>query len=49
MEALHVKAGTVGMQYQKTATSLLPLYSSLINKHQMLIYSGDTDGCVPYG
>jgi len=46
--ALHVKAGTVGMQYQKTAADLLPLYRQLIDKHQMLIYSGDTDGCVPY-
>jgi len=48
VEALHVKSGTVGMQYVKTADNLLPLYSSLINKHQILIYSGDTDGCVPY-
>jgi carboxypeptidase C (cathepsin A) len=48
IEALHVKANTVGMQYKKTATDLRPLYSTLINKHQMLIYSGDTDGCVPY-
>eukprot|EP01038_Epipyxis_sp_PR26KG_P009761 gene9761-13132_t len=48
VDALHVKAGTVGMTYKKTATDLLPLYSKLINKHQILIYSGDTDGCVPY-
>lgn len=46
--ALHVTAGTPGMKYDKTATDLLPLYSELINKYQMLIYSGDTDGCVPY-
>jgi len=46
--ALHVKAGTVGMTYTKTATDLRPLYTKLINKHQILIYSGDTDGCVPY-
>lgn len=46
--ALHVKSGTQGMTYKKTATDLLPLYSSLIQKHQILIYSGDTDGCVPY-
>ena len=46
--ALHVTAGTPGMVYDKTATDLLPLYSELINKHQILIYSGDTDGCVPY-
>lgn len=48
VEALHVTAGTAGMKYDKTATDLLPLYSELINKHQILIYSGDTDGCVPY-
>jgi len=48
MEALHVKAETVGMKYDKTATDLRPLYADLINKYQMLIYSGDTDGCVPY-
>jgi len=47
-EALHVKLGTPGMSYKKTATDLLPLYASLINKYQVLIYSGDTDGCVPY-
>jgi carboxypeptidase C (cathepsin A) len=46
--ALHVKSGTVGMTYVKTATDLRPLYSDLIKKHQILIYSGDTDGCVPY-
>jgi len=48
--ALHVKAGTVGMTYKKTATDLLPLYASLFEKHpnQIIIYSGDTDGCVPY-
>ena len=48
--ALHVKAGTVGMQYTKTATDLLPLYKDLVNRHpdNILIYSGDTDGCVPY-
>lgn len=48
--ALHVQAGTVGMQYTKTATDLLPLYKSLVERHpdNILIYSGDTDGCVPY-
>ena len=48
--ALHVKAGTVGMQYTKTATDLLPLYKDLVNRHpdNILIYSGDTDGCVPF-
>lgn len=48
INALNVKAGTVGMKYTKTATNLLPLYSELINKYQMLIYAGDTDACVPY-
>lgn len=48
VEALHVKAGTPGMQYTKTATDLRPLYADLIEKYQMLIYSGDTDACVPY-
>lgn len=38
MAALHVKAGTVGMQYQKTADNLLPLYADLIAKYQMLMY-----------
>ena len=48
MAALHVLPGTVGMTYHKTAGDLLPLYTQLIRTHQMLIYSGDTDGCVPF-
>jgi carboxypeptidase C (cathepsin A) len=48
ISALHVTANTPGMTYKKTATDLLPLYAELIKKHQILIYSGDTDGCVPY-
>ena len=48
IDALHVKAGTSGMTYKKTATDLRPLYAQLIEKHQILIYSGDTDACVPY-
>jgi serine carboxypeptidase-like clade 1 len=48
VEALHVTANTAGMSYHKTATDLLPLYAELIDKYQVLIYSGDTDGCVPY-
>jgi len=48
MDALHVKADTVGMKYDKTATDLRPLYSELVKEYQMLIYSGDTDGCVPF-
>jgi len=46
--ALHVTADTPGMRYDKTATDLRPLYSELIEQYQVLIYSGDTDGCVPY-
>jgi len=48
VEALHVQADTPGMHYTKTASDLLPLYSELIEKYQMLIYAGDTDACVPY-
>lgn len=48
IEALHVVPNTVGMTYTKTCGDLLPLYSQLISKYQMLIYAGDTDGCVPY-
>lgn len=48
IDALHVKANTVGMQYTKTAADVRPLYSELIDEYQMLIYSGDTDGCVPF-
>ena len=48
MEALHVKPNTVGMQYKKSVGDLRPLYSSLIQKYQILIYSGEADGCVPY-
>lgn len=48
MEALHVLPNTPGMTYKKTASDLRPLYASLIQRHQILIYSGDIDGCVPY-
>jgi hypothetical protein len=48
MAALHVQPGTVGMKYTKTAADVRPLYSQLIDNYQMLIYSGDTDGCVPF-
>lgn len=37
MEALHVLDGTVGMQYTKTATDMLPLYQELMEKYQMLM------------
>jgi serine carboxypeptidase-like clade 1 len=37
------------MQYHKTAGDTVPLYAEQIEKgYQMLIYSGDVDGCVPY-
>ena len=48
ISALHVKPNTVGMQYKKTVGDLRPLYASLIQKYQILIYSGEADGCVPY-
>lgn len=50
-KALHVKQNTRGMIYQKgpmeISGDLRPLYQKLIKKYRMLIYSGDTDGCVP--
>lgn len=50
-DALHVKAGLSGMRYHKGpdtfSGNLLPLYASLMKKYRMLIYSGDTDACVP--
>jgi len=49
--ALHVKQGTAGMRYNKGpmdfSGNLLPLYDQLLRKYRMLIYSGDTDACVP--
>lgn len=49
--ALHVKLGTKGMHYtwgpSEVSGDLRPLYKSLASKYRMLIYSGDTDGCVP--
>ena len=51
VKALHVKADGGGMTYQKgpmeISGDLRPLYAKLIPKYRMLIYSGDTDGCVP--
>ena len=48
--ALHVKKSS-GMRYNKGpmdfSGNLLPLYNTLIRKYRMLIYSGDTDACVP--
>ena len=50
-KALHVNADAGGMRYEKGPMSfsgnLLPLYASLMKKYRMLIYSGDTDACVP--
>ena len=46
--ALHVQTNNKGMVYRRTAGNLLPLYSQLIQKYRVLIYSGDTDACVPY-
>ena len=50
-DALHVKPGVGGMRYQKGpmtfSGNLLPLYASLMKKYRILIYSGDTDACVP--
>mmetsp|Transcript_53615 Transcript_53615/g.126098 ORF Transcript_53615/g.126098 Transcript_53615/m.126098 type:complete len:336 (-) Transcript_53615:173-1180(-) len=50
-KALHVKPNTIGMTYNwgpaSVSGDLRPLYKKLIQKYRMLIYSGDTDGCVP--
>lgn len=50
--ALHVKSDRGGMSYHKgpmnISGDLRPLYKKLISKYRMLIYSGDTDACVPY-
>ena len=49
VEALHVKAGTGGMKYgPRDKDDLRPLYKTLAQKYRLLIYSGDTDMCVPY-
>lgn len=48
VSALHVKAGTSGMRYSQTCGDLRPLYKELFQKHRIIIYSGDVDGCVPY-
>jgi len=47
--ALHVKAGTAGMKYgPRDRADLRPLYKTLAAKYRLLIFSGDTDMCVPY-
>ena len=52
--ALHVKTGTRGMNYtwgpDDYSGDLRPTYKDLIAKYRILIYSGDTDACIPqYG
>jgi len=51
-KALHVRSGTRGMNYTwgpaSVSGDLRPLYKRLASKYRMLIYSGDTDACVPY-
>jgi len=48
-QALHVKVGTAGMRYTtRDRDDLRPLYKTLASKYRLLIYSGDSDGCVPF-
>jgi len=51
-KALHVTPNLGGMQYTWGPASysgdLRPMYKRLIEKYRILIYSGDTDACVPY-
>jgi carboxypeptidase C (cathepsin A) len=54
VKALHVKTGTRGMNYtwgpDDFSGDLRPTYKDLIAKYRILIYSGDTDACIPqYG
>lgn len=50
-KALHVQKNKNGFRYEKgpmnISGDLRPLYKKLLQKYRMLIYSGDTDGCVP--
>lgn len=52
VKALHVKSGVSGMHYNwgpySVSGDLRPLYKSLAQKYRILIYSGDTDACVPF-
>jgi len=34
--------------YGRTVQSLLPLYPTLLAQYKVLVYSGETDACVPY-
>jgi hypothetical protein len=52
IEALHVQNdGTHrypgAVAYSKTVADVRPLYKQLIMKYRVMIYSGDTDACVP--
>jgi carboxypeptidase C (cathepsin A) len=56
-QALHVAVATVtswsvcnfavNIGYDRSVASLLPLYPTLIKNYRVLVYSGDTDSCVP--
>ena len=47
--ALHAKAGMANMKYgPRNRADLRPLYKTLAGKYRLLIFSGDTDMCVPY-
>ena len=35
------------MRYKQTCGDLRPLYAKLVQKHKILIYSGNVDACVP--
>eukprot|EP01079_Euglenida_sp_SAG-EU17-18_P006487 gene6487-1156_t len=48
LAAIHVNVTSTGMNYSQTVGDLRPLYKELFQKHRMMIYSGDVDGCVPY-
>jgi len=52
VQALHVKSGLSGMTYNwgpyNVSGDLRPLYKKLAQKYHLLIYSGDTDACVPF-
>lgn len=49
-EAIHVSTDVPSFPFNYTSTiaSLLPAYPGLIEKYQVLIYSGNVDACVPY-
>lgn len=54
-KALHVTAAQqtawstcADVDYEKTVDSLLGLYPTLIKAYKVLVYSGDTDACVPH-